>query len=346
VRGSALAVAAISAASTLMGLRGRAHAGDDNRRMEIRELRAFVAVVEEGGLSAAARRLHVSQSALSQTVQSLERQLGVTLLVRHHTGVRATAAGTVLLREARGLIDHHDQAVAAVTATGASAASAGLLRIGVPLEFPPDLLPAALNRLSVDHPHTRVEVRHSSSTAQLADLRSNELQVALVRDRPADPSLDAVLAVREAMGVILADSLSARIADARGVQLHRLAGLHWIGFARSDTPAWHDHVTATLRGHGVTVDDQPGDDRPLIAEVKLAAVGTGKAFALASPGWAQPLPAGMRWHPLIGDPIVRRTWAVWHAHARHRDLAALIAILDSTATVEPATVADRLSEQK
>jgi len=296
--------------------------------MEIRELRAFVVVVEDGGFSAAARRLHVSQSALSQTVLSLERQVGVKLLVRNHAGVRATDAGQVLLREARDLIDHHDRAVAAIaTATGASPGTAGLLRIGVPLEFPPDLLPAALGRLSVDYPDTRVEVRHSSSAAQLADLRSGELDVALVRDRPSDQSLDAVLAVRESMGVILSDALSEQIAEARGVQLHRLAGLHWIGFARSDTPAWHDEVTATLRGHGVDVDDQSDDERPVTAEVKLAAV-TGKAFAFASPGWAQPLPEGMRWHPLIGDPIVRRTWAVWRADARQRDLAALIAALD------------------
>jgi hypothetical protein len=39
----------------------------------------------------------------------------------------------------------------------------------------------------------------------------------------------------------------------------------------------------------------------------------------------------MLWHPLVGHPIVRRTWAVWQASARQRELAALIAILDSTA---------------
>lgn len=89
--------------------------------MELRELRVFVAVAEEGGMSAAARRLHVSQSALSQTVTALERQLGVKLLVRSSSGVRTTEAGAVLLSEARAVLARHDQAVrtmAALTAQG------------------------------------------------------------------------------------------------------------------------------------------------------------------------------------------------------------------------------------
>ena len=295
--------------------------------MEIRELRAFVAVADEGGVSAAARRLHVSQSALSQTIQSLERELGVQLLVRDYAGARPTDAGKALLEEARALLDHHDRALAAISGAAATAVK---LRIGVPLEFPPDVLPAALGELAAAHPGTRVEVRHSSSAAQLAALRERELDLALVRERPADLALDAVLAVTEAMGVIIAAACSAEIAEPAGVQLHKLSSLTWIGFSRSEAPAWHDQVTAILRGHGI---DTPGsdDDGPLTREVKLAAVGAGRAFALASPTWAaQPLPDGIRWHPLAGDPIVRRTWAVWHADSRRRDLATLVAALDAT----------------
>jgi molybdate transport repressor ModE-like protein len=99
--------------------------------VEIRELRAFIAVAEEGSVSAAGRRLHVSQSAVSQTIQSLERQLGVRLLVRGAGGVTLTEAGTTLLRSARALIAQHDRALTEVT--GQSPAT---LRVGVPLEFP------------------------------------------------------------------------------------------------------------------------------------------------------------------------------------------------------------------
>ena len=294
--------------------------------MEIRELRAFVAVADEGGMSAAARRLHVSQSALSQTIQSLERQLGAQLLVRDHAGARPTDTGKALLEEARALLDHHDRAVAAISGAAASTAT---LRIGVPLEFPPDVLPAALAEVATAHPATRVEVRHSSSAVQLTALRERELDLVLVRYRPADLALDAVLAGTEAMGVIIAAVRSAEIAEPGGVQLHKLSSLTWIAFPRSDGPPWHDQVTAILRGHGI--DTPSSDDDGLVtAEVKLAAVGTGRAFALASPSWAQPLPDGICWHPLVGNPIVRRTWAVWHADSRRRDLATLVAALDAT----------------
>jgi DNA-binding transcriptional LysR family regulator len=280
--------------------------------MEIRELRAFVVVVEEGGLSAAARKLHVSQSALSQTINSLERRLGARLLVRNHAGSRTAA-------------------MAEVTRAAESQATAGLIRVGAPLELPLDLLPRALGQLAMAYPDTQVKVVHSSSATQLAALRAGELDVGLVRDRPTNPQLDIVLAVREAMGVILSTARAEGIGGDTGVHLHRLAGLHWMGFARSDSPAWHDQVTATLRAHGIIVDDQPTDDRPVTPEVKLAGIVTGRAFGLASPGWGQPLPEGLEWYPLVDNPVVRRTWAIWPAATRHRDVAALIAALDITA---------------
>ncbi|MGW9592200.1 LysR family transcriptional regulator [Streptomyces chartreusis] len=102
--------------------------------MELRELRAFVAVVQDGGLSAAARRLHMSQPALSQTISGLERQLGVKLLVRSSTGVRATEAGTALLTEARAVLARHDQALRVMARYVGP--GGGALRIGIPLELP------------------------------------------------------------------------------------------------------------------------------------------------------------------------------------------------------------------
>ena len=80
---------------------------------------AFVVVAEEGGLSAASRRLHVSQPALSQTINAIERQVGVTLFVRSSRGVQTTPAGRALLHEARAILARHDQLIGAMSAYAA-----------------------------------------------------------------------------------------------------------------------------------------------------------------------------------------------------------------------------------
>jgi DNA-binding transcriptional LysR family regulator len=295
--------------------------------VEIRELRVFVAVVEEGGFSAAARRLHMSQSSLSEIVQALEKQVGGRLLERDHTGARPTERGRVLLRKARDLVAHHDRVVAEM----ASADDPGVrpLQIGVPLELPPNLLPPAIARVSAIFADLVVQLRHLRSTDQLSAVKAGELDMALLRDHPADPVIDSALAVEESMGVILTAERADELALADGVPLGHLADLRWVGFARGDAPAWHDQVSATLRSHGVTGTDWVIDhDRPVTPEVKLAAAGTGRAFALAAPGWARPLPDGLVWHRLRGDPLIRRTWVAWHTESRRRDLARLVADLD------------------
>lgn len=110
--------------------------------MELRELKSFVAVVEEGGMSAAARRLHISQSALSQTISGLEHELGTQLLLRSSAGVHPTAAGTVLLGEARAVLARYAQAVR--TMADHTIEGSGILRLGIPSELPPTMLPGTL----------------------------------------------------------------------------------------------------------------------------------------------------------------------------------------------------------
>jgi DNA-binding transcriptional LysR family regulator len=131
--------------------------------MELRELSAFVAVVQEGGMSAAARRLKVSQSALSQTVSALERELDVKLLERTNTGVRPTDAGMLLLAEARAVLARYHEAVRTMAAYNSN--TGDVIRVGVPLELSPDVLPRALAKFSAESPKTRVIPRHLSTAA-------------------------------------------------------------------------------------------------------------------------------------------------------------------------------------
>jgi DNA-binding transcriptional LysR family regulator len=295
--------------------------------MELREMRAFIAVVEEGGLSAAARRLHVSQPALSQTIGTLERQLGVQLLVRASTGVQPTDAGMTLLAEARAVLARYDQALAAVA--GDRPAGGNVLRLGIPLELPADLLVQPLADVAAAYPGPRVKALHLSTAAQLAALRAGELDVGLVREHPVGPDLDATLVVEERLGVLLAAGQAERLAGPDGIRLDALAGLEWVGFGRSGSPAWYDELTAILRSHGLDLGSPAPAGQELIADVKLAAVTSGQAFALAPPNWPRPLPDQVAWLPLAGHPLVRRTWAVWPATSRRRDVGLFVAALGS-----------------
>ena len=91
--------------------------------MELRQLRYFVTLAEELHFGRAAEREHIVQSALSQQVQRLERELGVRLVERSTHHVALTAAGVVFLVEARQILAHADRAAAAARrAVGATAA--------------------------------------------------------------------------------------------------------------------------------------------------------------------------------------------------------------------------------
>jgi DNA-binding transcriptional LysR family regulator len=137
-----------------------------------------------------------------------------------------------------------------------------------------------------------------------------------------------MLVVEERLGVLLAAEQAAKIAGVDGIRLDTLAGLDWVGFPRSGSPAWYDELTAILRSHGLDLGPAAPDGQELIAEVKLAAVTAGGAFALAPPDWSQPIPESVVWSPLVGHPLVRRTWAVWPASSHRRDLGLLVASLD------------------
>jgi DNA-binding transcriptional LysR family regulator len=297
--------------------------------MELRELTAFVAVAEEGGMSAASRRLHISQPALSQTVSSLERQLGVKLLERGSTGVRPTEAGAALLSEARAILARHDQALRRMSEF--TTEGGGVLRLGVPIELPADLLERTLAKFSANISSTRVIPRHLSTAAQLSALRSGELDVGLVRERPAAEDFDAMLVLRENLGVLLASELAAGLVGPDGVRLEALCGLQWLGFPRSNSPAWHDELTVILRTHGIDLGPPPPEDQLLIAAVKLAAVSAGRSFALAPENWPHPIPESVQWSALIGHPLVRRTWAVWPANSRRRDIGQLVTAFEAPA---------------
>jgi len=160
--------------------------------------------------------------------------------------------------------------------------------------------------------------------AQLASLRRGDLDVSFMREHPAGTEFDTMLVAQENLGVLLASDLAARLAGSDGIHLNALAGLQWIDFPRSGSPAWYDELAATLRSHGIDSGDHTDGENFLIPSVRFTALSAGQTFAFASQEWAHLIPETVVWCRLAGYPVVRRTWAVWPADCRNRDVAHLI----------------------
>ena len=98
--------------------------------MELRHLRYFVVVAEEGHFTRAAERLGMQQPPLSQQIRALEQMLGFDLFRRHPKGAALTAGGAAFLLEARTILANVDAAVA--RAARASSGAVGRLSVGFP----------------------------------------------------------------------------------------------------------------------------------------------------------------------------------------------------------------------
>ncbi|KAB2912721.1 MAG: LysR family transcriptional regulator [Dechloromonas sp.] len=149
------------------------------RHLDLDALRAFVAIVEQGGFSSAAERLGRTQSAVSLQIKRLEQTLGQTLLHRVQGRVDGpTAEGGALLAYARQMLRLNDEACA----TLARNAEAGSLRIGLPEELMEHVFPTAMTLFRVRYPRLRLSVQAEASLLVRAALAEGRLDVAIYKD--------------------------------------------------------------------------------------------------------------------------------------------------------------------
>src|SRR5271163_3062430 len=129
--------------------------------MDERRLGAFLAVVDEGSVTAAAARLHVAQPSLSQTLRSLERELAVELFVRAGRGLRLTAAGHELVGPAREAL----RALQSARETVAEVAGlqTGSLELSALATLAVDPLAGLVGAFRRAHPGVLVRVREPDS---------------------------------------------------------------------------------------------------------------------------------------------------------------------------------------
>jgi len=120
----------------------------DGAGMELRQLRYFVTLAEEQYFGRAADREHILQSALSQQVQRLEREIGVRLLERSTHHVALTVSGVVFLVEARQILAHVDRAAEAARSTAGASAP---LRVAI-IDSSYDSMPQILHEVQARYP--------------------------------------------------------------------------------------------------------------------------------------------------------------------------------------------------
>lgn len=149
-------------------------------KLDLRKLRAFVTVVEEGSISRAAERLFIQQPPLSRLLQGLEKDFGVPLLVRQPRGVVATDAGSVLLQEARALLSRADQLEAAMQR--AAQGKQGSITVGFTSSSAlHSFVPEVLRRYREIYPTVSTQLEEAGSTELLQGVLAQRIDLAFVR---------------------------------------------------------------------------------------------------------------------------------------------------------------------
>lgn len=137
------------------------------RTLDLVALRSFVTVAETGGVTRAAARLHLTQSAVSMQLKRLEESVGQPLIDRSGRGVALTGQGELLLSYARRMVALNDEAWGRLT----GGAFEGEITLGVPADIVYPHIPDVLRRFAVEYPRVKVALV-SSYTRKLLALRA------------------------------------------------------------------------------------------------------------------------------------------------------------------------------
>jgi DNA-binding transcriptional LysR family regulator len=275
-----------------------------------RHLRYFVVAAEELHFSRAAEILGMAQPPLSQSIQRLERELDVELFDRSRRQVRLTAAGRLLLNEARELLAKEERLRALMRR--AREGVLGVLRAGVPPETPATALQALLRELAEQVPDLDVDLQELTTAAeQLRSLTSGQLDVGLVHHPVDAAGLQLGPVADVPLGVVL--PRVSPLARRHEVAPADLTGHDLILFPRATAPAWHDRILAICREQGFSPTGLRHARNP---EFLLGLVLAGHGVAFEQEALARREPR-VTWRPLTGEPLRRSISGVWPAYAPH-----------------------------
>jgi DNA-binding transcriptional LysR family regulator len=280
--------------------------------VELRQLRYFLAVAEEGRFSRAAQRLHIAAPSLSQQIRALERDLRVPLFERTPQAVRLTPAGTVLSERARIILAEVDRAVADARVAGTGSREQLTLRVANMADL---VLDGRLQLAALGIDGVEVSVSSARGDDALEAVRQSRADAAVVWSRSrAQRDLAGTVLGSVVFGVVLPPLHPCW--DAARVPVATLAGEVLVMFPRPPFDGIWDRTVDHLFPEGATpgqVVVQP--DLINAPEAVLRAVAGGAGIAVGILGIADHLGVeGIAVRPL--DPVLR--WdleVVWRAPA-------------------------------
>jgi len=242
--------------------------------MELKHLRYFIAVAEEGHITRAAERLGMQQPPLSQRIKAIERELDVQLFRRKARGVELTEAGRVFLENARAMLAQNERAIESTRRTARG--EQGRLCVGVTPTGPfHPFVPRVIRAFREAYPLVSLTLEECLSPELLKRLRNEQMDAAFLRTPMA--------LIEEPMVVALPNShaLAQNDGDDAALSLKDLAGETFIVYARQHGPGLYDATTAACLKAGFS--PRLGQEAPRITSaLSLVAAGLGISVVPAS----------------------------------------------------------------
>ena len=197
--------------------------------LDVKRLRILREVVNQGSFSGAADTLYLSQSAVSQQIATLEREVGMKLVERTRDGTKPTDAGSVLVAHADAAICRLDEAERELKAI--AGLEGGEVRIASFPSASATLLTLAVSEFTKKHPKVKLNVADAEPESSLPRLRAGELDVAITFDYPTLPEpeerdLEHTLLLTEAMHVAL--PIDHPLAERSRVKMTDLSDEDWL----------------------------------------------------------------------------------------------------------------------
>ncbi|HEU0204555.1 MAG TPA: LysR family transcriptional regulator [Burkholderiaceae bacterium] len=236
--------------------------------MELYQLRTFVAVAEEGHLTRAAERLHLSQPAVSGQIKALEQEFDLRLFERTANGMTLTVSGRELLTEAQRVLAAAEALRQA--ARRMKGELAGRLRVGT-VSDPEFIRLGELLSLAVQrHPHLELELQHGVTGATLEAVREGRLDATFFYGAAPEAALTAIPLLEFDYVVTAPASWAERVMDA---DWSAIAALPWILTPEIST---HRHlVNGLFAAHGIAPPQEhvAADQEPVLVSLVTSGVG-------------------------------------------------------------------------